>query len=108
MEGIVFNYTGTSLSVNTDMAIGSGTYNDWVITLAGNIGATGATGVSIQGASGATGATGPQGNGISSANWTIVESGGVLYFKYQGVNMFKIDASGNLTAAANITAYGTV
>lgn len=45
---------------------------------------------------------------ITLSNWTIIESSGVLYFKYSGTNKMKIDSSGNLTVAGNITAYGTV
>ena len=41
-------------------------------------------------------------------NWSVIESGGVLYFAYGGVNKAKIDSSGNLTVAGNVTAYGTV
>lgn len=52
-------------------------------------------------------------SGAAAANlglsaWSVVESGGVLYFKYSGTNKFKIDSSGNLTVAGNVTAYGTV
>lgn len=45
---------------------------------------------------------------VTLSNWTIVESAGVLYFKYSGTNKMKIDSSGNLTVTGNITAYGTV
>lgn len=45
---------------------------------------------------------------ITLSNWTIVETAGVLYFKYSGTNKMKIDSSGNLTVTGNITAYGTV
>jgi hypothetical protein len=40
--------------------------------------------------------------------WTITESGGVLFFASGGTNRAKLDASGNLTVAGNVTAYGTV
>jgi len=51
--------------------------------------------------------------GAAAANlglslWSIVESGGVLFFKHNGTNKFKIDSSGNLTVTGNLTAYGTV
>lgn len=46
--------------------------------------------------------------GIQWGNWTIVESGGVLYFKYSGTSKAKLDSSGNLTVAGNVTAYGSV
>lgn len=45
---------------------------------------------------------------ISLTNWTITESGGVLYFATSGTNKAKLDASGNLTVTGNVTAYGTV
>ena len=44
----------------------------------------------------------------STSNWTWYESGGVLYFEYGGTKKMKIDSSGNLTVAGNVTAYGTV
>jgi hypothetical protein len=40
--------------------------------------------------------------------WTIIESGGTLYFKYSGTNKMKIDSSGNITCVGNVTAYGSV
>lgn len=51
--------------------------------------------------------------GAAAANlglslWSIVESGGVLFFRHNGVNKFRIDSSGNLIVTGNLTAYGTV
>jgi hypothetical protein len=48
------------------------------------------------------------GDSIVLGSWTIWDSGGTLYFQYSGNNVFKIDSSGNITAEANVTAYGTV
>lgn len=50
------------------------------------------------------------GNGyiISSTGWSVIESGGTLYFAHNGVNKAKLDSSGNLTVAGNVTAYGTI
>lgn len=45
---------------------------------------------------------------IDFGDWTITESGGVLYFATSGTNKMKLDASGNLTVVGNVTAYGTV
>ena len=45
---------------------------------------------------------------IDFGDWTITESGGVLYFANGGTNKMKLDASGNLTVTGNVTAYGTV
>jgi hypothetical protein len=38
----------------------------------------------------------------------VSESAGVLYFAASGVNKMKLDATGNIVAAGNITAFGTV
>ena len=45
---------------------------------------------------------------IIGSNWKVKESGGVLYFASGSTNYMKIDGSGNLTVAGNVTAYGTV
>jgi hypothetical protein len=71
----------------------------------GETGAVGPTGPT--GSVGAGGPTGPTGPGLSVTNWTIVESGSKLYFKYSGVDKFSIDTSGNIIAASNVTAYAT-
>lgn len=55
-----------------------------------------------------TGNVSAGGGTINTTNWTIQESGGVLFFKYGGVNKAKLDSSGNLTVTGNITAFGTV
>ena len=41
-------------------------------------------------------------------NWKIFDSGTVLYFQYNGNNVFKIDSSGNATAEGDVTAIGSV
>lgn len=48
------------------------------------------------------------GDKITLGSWNIWDSGGTLYFQYGTNNVFKIDSSGNITAEANVTAYGTV
>lgn len=45
---------------------------------------------------------------VLGAGWKVKESGGVLYFAVGATNYMKLDASGNLTVAGNVTAYGTV
>lgn len=45
---------------------------------------------------------------VDLGDWTITESGGVLYFATGGTNKMKLDASGNLTVVGNVTAYGTM
>ncbi len=41
-------------------------------------------------------------------SWTVTPSGTNLTFAYNGTNVLRIDSSGNLTALANVTAYGTI
>ena len=45
---------------------------------------------------------------VDLGNWTITESGGVAYFATSGTNKMKLDASGNITAVGDITAFGTI
>jgi len=45
---------------------------------------------------------------VEFSNWTITETGGVLYFATGGVDKMKLDASGNLTVVGDITAFGTI
>jgi hypothetical protein len=48
-------------------------------------------------------------NSISNtAGWAVTPSGTTLYFAYNGTNVAKLDSSGNLTAKAAITSYGTI
>jgi hypothetical protein len=44
---------------------------------------------------------------LATTGFSIVESGGKLYFKYGATNIASMDSSGNFTALTNITAYGT-
>ena len=51
----------------------------------------------------------PAGSAIAiGSTFTVTETGGVLFFSVSGVNKAKIDASGNLTVAGDVTAFGTV
>lgn len=44
---------------------------------------------------------------IQFGSWTILLDGTDLEFRYNNVAVFKLDSSGNATAAGNITAYGS-
>lgn len=44
---------------------------------------------------------------LATTNFSIVESGGKLYFKYGVTNIASMDSSGNFIALANVTAYDT-
>jgi hypothetical protein len=54
-----------------------------------------------------TGNTSGSSGSLATSNFSIVESGGKLYFKYGATNIASMDSSGNITSLANITAYGT-
>jgi hypothetical protein len=45
---------------------------------------------------------------LSATNWSVIESGGYLYFRYGGVNKMRLDSSGNLVVPGNVTAYGSI
>ena len=66
-------------------------------------------GTTIGGASAAVGTfTTLNATTVDLGNWTITESGGVLYFATSGTDKMKLDASGNLTVVGDVTAFGTV
>jgi hypothetical protein len=44
---------------------------------------------------------------LTTTNFSVVESGGKLYFKYGATNIASMDSSGNLIMLANVTGYGT-
>jgi hypothetical protein len=70
----------------------------------GNVSITGGTitGTTISG-------TAVTANSIANTGgWAVTPSGTTLYFAYNGVNVAKLDSSGNLTAKAAITSYGTI
>jgi hypothetical protein len=62
VEGLITDYTGTSMTVDVDTTSGTGTYDYWVLAVPGGAGAQGVQGdTGVQGATGTQGATGPQG-----------------------------------------------
>lgn len=44
----------------------------------------------------------------NTGGWSVTPSGTTLFFNYNGTNIAKLDSTGNLTTAGNVTAYGTV
>jgi hypothetical protein len=116
----------TNLDVPSRAGVGaSGTWN---INVTGNA----ATATNATNATSATTATSPASGGsfITSSNigsqsvnfansatnatnlvtggWTVLESGGYLYFRYGGVNKLRLDSSGNAVVTGNVTAYGSI
>jgi hypothetical protein len=45
---------------------------------------------------------------VGLGSFVVTETSGALYFSVGGVNKMKLDASGNLTATGDITAFGTL
>lgn len=58
-------------------------------------------------ANGGTGNTTGAAASVATTNFSIVESGGKLVFKYGATAIASMDSSGNFTTLANVTAYGT-
>lgn len=59
------------------------------------------------GGNAATATTAAAATTLVTAGFSIVESGGKLYFKYGATNIASMDSSGNFITLADITAYGT-
>lgn len=91
----VHNGAQTETLIVADEDAGVSLYYDNAAKLA-----TTATGVDVTGTVNAT--------TVDLGNWTVTESGGVLFFATGGINKMKLDASGNLTCVGNVTAYGSV
>lgn len=49
----------------------------------------------------------PSATSLQTTNFTISETGGVLYIYYGATAIMSIDSSGNITSLSNVTAYGT-
>lgn len=45
---------------------------------------------------------------VTTTSWTISETAGVLYFKYNGINKFKLESDGKITAVGEVVGGGTV
>ncbi len=92
--------TNLGLVIGTDVPAptGTGASGTWDIAISGNA----ATATDATNATNATNAA-----NLVTASFSVVESGGTLYFKYGATNIASLDASGNFVSLANVTAYGT-
>jgi len=97
----------TQLATTAFVQTATGTLGTMAAQNASSVAITGGT---INGVSGtaASFTAGASNQITNSGGWSVTPSGTTLYFNYNGVNVAKLDSSGNLTVKANVTAYGTV
>jgi len=95
-----FSTISASGVITSTVAIGTAPFTVTSTTEVANLKA--ATAGSATNATNATNAA-----NLVTTNFSIVESGGKLYFKYGATNIASLDSSGNFIALANVTAYGT-
>jgi hypothetical protein len=100
-DGVLGNPTVTSnaTNANTPSTIvardGSGNFSAG--TIAANLTGT---------ATNATNATNAA--NLVTTNWTVLQSGTSLLFRFNGANRMLLDSSGNLTVLGNVTAFGAI
>jgi hypothetical protein len=97
---VTYSPTGTMTSTNVQDAL------DELHSDTNNLGTISSQDSSSVNITGGT-VTGLTSFGIG-ANWTAVQTGNDLIFKYNGVNKMKITSGGNLVVSGNVTAFGTV
>ena len=79
-DGVIRSYSGNTLELSPLVVLGTGTYNEWAITLVGSGGLTGSTGptgsLGAQGYQGSTGATGLGATGATGLKGDPGDPGG--------------------------------
>lgn len=98
--------TSGGTGVTTSTGTGAGVHADGPTLTAPALG-TPVSGVMTNVTGTATGLTAGAAQQLTTSNWTVVETGGKLYFKYGGVNKMSLDSSGNIIVTGDITGYGT-
>lgn len=81
---------GLAIGTNVPSPTGSGASGTWAINVSGNA------------------ATATSAGSLATTNFTVVQSGTDLIFKYNGTNIAKLTSAGAFVALDNVTAYGTV
>ncbi len=72
MWGVVTDYTGTAITIDVAVTAGAGTFDDWNINIAGNVGPQGPDGRSLLNGTAAPTTEGTDGDFyIRTSNWTI-------------------------------------
>jgi hypothetical protein len=91
--------TALGVAIGTDIpsVSGTGATGTWGISISGNAGYA----TSAGSATSATAAT-----SLATSNFSIVESGGLLVFRYQGSTIATLNSSGTFTAYGDVAAYG--
>tara|TARA_R110000868_G_C10960758_1_gene768472 strand:+ start:3550 stop:6012 length:2463 start_codon:yes stop_codon:yes gene_type:complete len=87
---VYIGWLGSTLGVQIDATNYGAT---WPISINGNA---------------ATATTATNAGNLVTTNFSVVESGGFLYFKYGATNIGRLDSSGNLIVIGNVTAYGSI
>lgn len=113
------NTFSTAPTLSTPLAVGSGGSGSTTSTGTGSVVlsnsptlvtpalGTPASGVLTNCTGTAASLTAGAAQSLTTTNWTAVEVGGKLYFRYGGVNKMSLDSSGNLIVAGDITGFGT-
>lgn len=103
INGVVTGTAGSSLVGNVTGNINGVVTGTAGSSLVGNV--TGNVTGNLTG--NVTGNTSGSSGSLATTNFSIVESGGKLLFKYGATTLGSLDSSGNMIVIGNVTAYGT-
>jgi hypothetical protein len=96
------NASGAQTNLDVPSRSGSGASGTWGINITGNA----ATATSATSATSATNATNAA--NLVATNFSILQSGTNLLFRYNGVTIAILDSAGNFTAKQDVTAFGSI
>lgn len=105
-NNLTFNNTGSGASSGAAFNGGSAitvSYNTVGAPSTTGAGASGTWGISVSG----NAATASAATTMSTTNWTVSQSGTKLAFAYNGTTVFSVSSDGLITAANDVTAFGT-